>query len=66
MKNCGNCKYEKEGVCRRFPPHVFPMQAKNALTGQVEMQVIALPVQAHPDNWCGEYKEMEKKLASVN
>ncbi len=66
MKNCSNCKYEKEGVCWRFPPQVFPLQGQNQLTGQMEMQVIALPVQAQPDNWCGEHAEKDKKLHIAN
>ena len=66
MITCKECVYEEKGFCKRYPPQVFPAQAQNQLTGQVEMQVVMLPVQAQADNWCGEFKEKDKKLASVN
>lgn len=55
---CGNCRFylkmpdpKVPGVCRRFPPSVFPGEAKGQGQGWLSQYP---PMWA--DGWCGEHK----------
>ena len=65
MKNCKICKFNFTGMCRRYPPQVFPVPAQNPLTQEVQIQAITMPVQVADDYVCGEFSEKTPALASV-
>ncbi len=66
---CGNCKFwdvlemwsgDPQGECHRFPPHFFPLMArdyKECLSNGAWI----LPVTSD-DDWCGEFKAKDNQV----
>lgn len=63
-KFCGDCDYYQEvdsnaGICRRFPPTVFPMPQPPRVVGQRSVamgQMLLSPVVNKKRPACGEFK----------
>jgi len=71
--NCSKCYYctliEGRGdalTCVRYPPTAAAIPQQNQLTGDVNINVMLLPVQVVPDYWCGEFKEAPVGLHTVD
>lgn len=55
--DCKTCQFNKDGGCRRFPPHRVYTGAKTE-DNPLAVDVTVFPVVMNADGWwCGEYKE---------
>lgn len=70
-EQCRNCKFfalpenkegspvpvDMPGLCKRYPPQVFPVPMQSRITGQVEMMFRSAWTPVPPDDCCGEFDE---------
>lgn len=49
-------KHGDEGLCKRFPPKVFPVPQHSQITGQPSMMQYQVFPNMKAADWCGEFK----------
>lgn len=62
--NCRDCRYYelsdmRQGVCKRYPPSVFPMPQPGKLAGTMNMSLQSFYAPVMGDGICGEWRGID-------